>query len=168
MNLDDILNGTRVFVDANIIIYMLGRRSAQCRSFLTRCDTSALEGWINTAIVAEVAHRRMMQEAQFRQLVASNPARMLAHRQDFVRQLTTYADEVRNLLGGGLTVETIRPEDFFVGLELQKQHGLLTNDALNLAVARRLGINEIATADTNFDHIQGLIVYKPDDLVGFA
>jgi len=43
--------------------------------------------------------------------------------------------------------------------------GLLNNGALNLAVARRLGIDEIATADTNFGHIQGLIVHKPDDLL---
>ena len=31
-------------------------------------------------------------------------------------------------------------------------------------VARRLGIQEIATTDSNFDHIQGFIVYKPRDL----
>ena len=164
MNLDDILNGSRVFVDANIIIYMLGRKSVQCRSFLTRCDAHAIEGWINTSVVAEVAHRRMMHEAQFRQLVGSNPARALAQKRELVRQLSVYAGEVRNLLGGGLEVETIRPDDFFTALELQKQHGLLTNDALNLAVARRLGLNEVVTADSNFDYIQGLIVYKPDDL----
>jgi predicted nucleic acid-binding protein len=165
MSLHDILNSSRVFVDANIIIYMLGRKSIQCRSFLTRCDAGAIEGWISTSIVGEVAHRRMMHEAQSRQLIGSNPARALARRREFVRQLTAYADEARNLLGGGLVVETIRPDDFFVALELQKQHGLLTNDAINLAVARRLGINEIVTAAANFDHIQGLIVHKPDDLV---
>ncbi len=165
MNLDDILNGSRVFVDANIIIYALGRKSVRCRSFLTRCDSGAIEGWITTSVVAEVGHRRMMHEAQSRQLIGSNPARALAQNRKLIPQLTAYADEVRNLLGGGLQVETVRPEDFFVALELQKQHSLLTNDALNLAVARRLGVNEIATADTNFDLIQGAIVYKPEDLV---
>jgi len=165
MNLDGVLDGSRVFVDANIIIYMLGRKSVQCRSFLTRCDDGAIEGWISTSVVAEVGHRRMMHEAQSRQLIGSNPARALAQRREFVRQLTAYADEVRNLLGGGLAVETVRPDDFFVALELQKQHGLLTIDSINLAVARRLGINEIATADTNFEHIQGVIVHRPDDLV---
>jgi predicted nucleic acid-binding protein len=48
--------------------------------------------------------------------------------------------------------------------ELQRQHGLLTNDSLNLAVAHRLGINELATADSNFDLVQGIIVYKPADI----
>lgn len=50
------------------------------------------------------------------------------------------------------------------GFELQSQHGLLTNDALNLAVIKRLGLQEIATADSNFDHVPGLIVYRPSDL----
>jgi predicted nucleic acid-binding protein len=168
MNLDDILNGSRVFVDANIIIYMLGRKSVQCRRFLMRCDSHAIEGWITTSVVAEVGHRRMMHEAQARQLISSNPARALAQKREIVRQLSIYAEEIRNLLGGGLMVETVRPDDFFVALELQKQHGLLTNDALNIATARRLGINEIATADAHFDRIQGIIVYKPDDLVGLT
>ena len=47
---------------------------------------------------------------------------------------------------------------------LQKLHGFLTIDSINLAVARRLGITEIATADTRFDAVQGLIIYKPQDI----
>lgn len=164
MNLDDVANGSRLLVDANIIIYMLGRRSVQCRSFLARCESGAIEGWITTTVVAEVGHRRMMQEAQSRGLVSSNPARALGQNRKLVPQLSTYAAEVRNLLGGGLEVETVRSEDFSLGLELQKQHGLLTVDSINLAVAKRIGMNEIATAYSHFDHIQGLIVYKPDDL----
>ena len=40
----------------------------------------------------------------------------------------------------------------------------MTNDSLILAVTRRLGLTEIATADSHFDPIAGLSVYKPDDL----
>lgn len=164
MNLDDIPGGSRVFVDANIIIYMLAGKSLQCRGLLERCERGEIEGSISTLVVAEVAHRRMMQEAQSRQLTSSNPARALSQRPELVRQLSIYQDEVRNLLGGGLSVETVSSEDFFVALELQKRHGLLTNDSLNLAVARRLAIDEIATADANFDQINGIVVYKAEDL----
>jgi predicted nucleic acid-binding protein len=164
MNLDEIPQGSRIFIDSNIIVYVLGGRSSQCRGFLERCERNEIEGWISTLVVAEVAHRRMMQEAQSRQLAGSNPARALSQRPELVRQLSVYASDVRNLLGGGLSVETLRSEDFFVALELQKQHGLLTNDSLNLAVARRLAIAGIATADSNFDQINGIVVYKPEDL----
>ena len=107
----------------------------------------------------------MTQEAQQRGLTGGNPSRLLAAKPELVRQLSVYAQDVRDLLDGGLTVETVRPEDFLVALEIQEQHGLLTNDALNLAVAKRLGIHEIATADKSFDEVQGVIVYRPEDLL---
>jgi predicted nucleic acid-binding protein len=33
-----------------------------------------------------------------------------------------------------------------------------------LAVAKRLGICEIATADAAFDNVPGVIIYKPEDI----
>jgi predicted nucleic acid-binding protein len=165
MNLEDILNGSRVFVDANIILYALDHKSPSCRRFLGRCEGGALDGVITTVTLAEVTHRRMVEEARSNGLAGSNPARALARRPDLIRQLHIYAEDARDLLAGELNIETVRGEDFYVALELQKQHGLLTNDSLNLAVAKRLGIQEIVTADTSFDAIQGLIVYKPQDII---
>ena len=57
---------------------------------------------------------------------------------------------------------------FAMALELQRQFGLLTIDSINLAIVRRLGVKDIATADTAFDHIHGLIVYKPEDIPGLS
>lgn len=164
MNLEDVLNGSRVFVDANIILYALDHKSPSCRQFLARCQSRAVEGFVTTITIAEVAHRRMVEEARANGLAGSNPARALARRPDLIRQLRVYAEDVRDLLGGELNVDAVRPEDFYVALELQKQHGLLTNDSLNLAAAKRLGIQEVATADANFDAVQGVIVYKPGDI----
>ena len=107
----------------------------------------------------------MMQEAQAAGRAAANPSKALTQKPEIVRQLSVYADDVRALLGGELTLSESETADFAVALELQRQFGLLTIDSINLAIARRLGIKEIATADSNFDRIQGLIVYKPDDLI---
>jgi predicted nucleic acid-binding protein len=164
MNLEDIPNGSRIFVDANIILYALDQKSPSCRRFLARCEAGAIDGIISTITIAEVAHRRMVEEARANGLAGSNPARALARRPDLVRQLRVYAEDVRDLLAGDLTIETVQTEDFEAALELQRKHGLLTNDSLNLAVAKRLGVQGIATADANFDAIQGLIVYKPQEI----
>lgn len=164
MNLEDIRNGSRVSIDANVILYALDHKSPSCRRFLARCESRAVEGVITTVTLAEIAHRRMIEEARANGLTGSNPARALGRRPELVRQLRVYAQDVRDLLGGELHVEVVRTEDFFVALELQKQHGLLTNDSLNLAAVQRLGIQEIATADGNFDNVQGVIVYKPADI----
>lgn len=163
-NLEEIRGGSRVLVDANVILYGIRRTSPQCRNFLVRCDSGAIEGFVTTIVIAEVAHRRMMEEAQAKAYAGPSLSRSLAQHPDIVRQLTAYAEDVRDLLDGGLFVENTQAEDFYLSLELQRQFGLPTNDSLNLAVARRLGINEIATADRAFDSAQGFIVYKPGDI----
>jgi predicted nucleic acid-binding protein len=165
MNLLDIVNGTSVFIDANIFVYAVERRSPQCRQLLERCDSEAVHAFSSVFALGEVCHRRMMNEAREAGLISGgNPSRQLAEKRNVVPQLSIYADNVRSLLDSTITFEPVHPDDFYVALELQKQHGLLTNDSLNLAVAKRLGIQGIVTADANFDHVQGLIVYKPSDL----
>jgi len=64
-----------------------------------------------------------------------------------VRQLSAYAESLRDLLDSSLIVAESHAQDFLVALELQKQHGLLTNDSLNLAIARRHGIKDVVTAE---------------------
>ena len=49
-------------------------------------------------------------------------------------------------------------------MNLQRQYGLLTNDALFLAVAMRLRVTAIVSADAVFKDVQGIIHYSPDDL----
>ena len=156
--------GVRILVDANILLYALARQSEQCRAFLGRCASGEVEGWVTTTVVAEVGHRRMMMEAQAAGLVRAHPAKELGRKPEAVRKLTVSAEEVRALLGGGLRVEPVLPGDFLPALELQQSHGLLTNDSLNLAAARRLGLKNVATADPQFDRIPGLSLYRPEDV----
>jgi hypothetical protein len=73
-------------------------------------------------------------------------------------------EDVRALLSGELTFVETEKTDFAVGLEIQRQFGPLTIDSVNLAVARRCGINEIAAAVASFDQVPGLIVCKPSDV----
>jgi len=164
MNLSEISDGARVLIDANILLYALRAGSTECRNLLSRCDSGAVEGWITTTIVAEFSHRRMIQEAQSLGLVTSNPARSLSEKPAMIRQLSRYAADVRDLLGGGLNIEPLGADDFHLALEFQRQFGILTNDSLNLAVGRRLGLSEIASADRGFDAAKGFVVYKPSDL----
>ncbi|MEI6782311.1 MAG: type II toxin-antitoxin system VapC family toxin [Verrucomicrobiota bacterium] len=164
MSLDAIPAGARVLVDANILIYAKRGMSAQCRRFLERCAQRKISGVLTTIVVAEFCHRRMMQEAQSRGLSGSNPAKALSQNPALVRQLTQYRQDIEDLLGGELAVLAIEEADFAHALELQRQHGLLTNDSLNLASALRAGVNLLATADPQFDSIPGITVFTPDDL----
>jgi predicted nucleic acid-binding protein len=61
----------------------------------------------------------------------------------------------------------------FLGLSLsavetsagvRKQHGLLTNDSILVAVMKELGMNKLVTLDHDFDRVDWLLVYKPTDV----
>lgn len=165
MNLTDIRSGARLFVDTNILIYARRGNSPQCRALLNRCQGKAVQGVITPFVVAEFCHRRMMQEVQASGFAASNPAKTLSEKPELVRNLSVYAEDTRALLSGELELAATHPEDFIEALFFQKMHGLLTIDSINLAVARRLGLTEVVSADKSFDSVQGLIVYRPDDII---
>jgi predicted nucleic acid-binding protein len=164
MSLDTIPPGAQVLIDANIFIYAKCGLSAQCRRLLERCVQHDLNGVLTTVVVAEVCHRRMMQEAQSRGLSGPNPANALAQNPALVRQLTQYRQDVDDTLAGELLVLAVEGADFAKATALQRSHGLLTNDSLSLAAGLRNGVNLVATADPQFDSIPGVTIFKPDDL----
>lgn len=161
---DRIPDGSRVLVDANILLYAVTGRSEESVRLLRRCAEGGVEGVLTTVILGEFNHRRMLQEAQALGLASSNPARALAERRELVRRLGRYAVEVRDLLDGGLRVEPVLTEDFPVALELQRTLQVLTNDSLNLAAAARLGIGLCATADRTLRAPRGIVLHHPSDL----
>jgi predicted nucleic acid-binding protein len=44
----------------------------------------------------------------------------------------------------------------------------MTNDALLIAMAERLRIQAIASADEHFKGVRGILLYSPDDLLETA
>ncbi|MCI0335213.1 MAG: type II toxin-antitoxin system VapC family toxin [Planctomycetes bacterium] len=45
--------------------------------------------------------------------------------------------------------------------DLSRQHGLLTNDALVVAVMHAHGLTDLASNDADFDRVPGLMRYAP-------
>jgi predicted nucleic acid-binding protein len=164
MTLRDIVNGTTVLIDASVLLYARNRRSPQCRELLSRCEQGAVNGVITLSTLEEFSHRCLVQEAVGNGLAAIDPVRTLAADPKLVCQLNACADSVRDLLDCSLVIAESHSQDFHVALELQKQFGLLIHDALNLAVARRHTIKNIAIVSCSFDQVPGLILYKPEEI----
>lgn len=72
---------------------------------------------------------------------------------------------MHEFLGIGFRLESVTHLDFVESLSIQRKLGLLTNDSLLLAVARRLNCANIASADKAFQGLRGFSVYTPSDLV---
>lgn len=166
MNLLQIQSEQQVIIDANIFIYANQSASNQCVKLLERCSNNEIYGILPVHILAEVMHVLMLAEARDLGLVkGANPAKQLSENPRKIRSLNRYESLVRDLLAIGLQLESLQREDFLTAMNLQREHGLLTNDALFLAVALRLRITSVISADSAFKNIQGIIQYSPDDLI---
>ncbi len=154
-----------VVIDANIILYAVQQASQQCKRLLLRYADDDVRGLLPTHILAEVVHRLMIAEARDNGWVKGpNPARQLAAKPDLVKRLFRYEELVQDILTIGFQIEPVREEDFLDAMMMQRRFGLLTDDALSVAITRRLGVKVFASADKALTQVQGLHVYAPDDL----
>lgn len=163
--LSSIRAGAWVAIDTNILVYANQRRSPECLEFLKRCAGGELQGVVPMPMVAELVHALMLIEVRENNWIErANAARALAERPDLVCRLTRYEIQTREFFGVGLRVEPVGAGDILEALRIQKEAGLLTNDALLLAAARRLGCEAVASADRAIARAPGFSVYGPNDL----
>ena len=160
MNLLNIPAEQPVIIDANIFIYANQKASAQCVKLLERCANNEVFGILPSHILAEVMHVLMLAEAKDIGIIkGSNPARQLTENPQKVKSLNRYESLIRDLLAIGLQLEPLQREDFITAMSLQRQYGLLTNDALFMAIATRLRVTAIVSADSVLGNVQGIIHY---------
>ena len=165
MTLADLREGDSVFIDANIFIYHSGGRSVECKTLLERCARRELLGYTSTPVLAEVLHRLMVAEAVQKRLVPVKTAvKKLRGNPDLVRQLSQYHEDVSKIRQMNLVILSFTLEILSASEEVRKNDGLLTNDSLVVACMRERGLTKLATANSDFDRVSGIKVYKPTDL----
>jgi predicted nucleic acid-binding protein len=165
LTLEQLEPGTRVFVDSSILLYHSFRKSDQCRRFLGRCERHDCFAITSVVVLLEVTHRLMAAEAVAAGLVPRRQAvRSLQERPDVVRQLRVYGVQATEIATFGIE---ILPADLGVCLrasEFRERFGLLTNDSVIAATMRDVGVTAIATADRDFERVEGIQVFRPSDL----
>ncbi len=165
MTLDQVLPGSRVFIDSTIFIYHFTGASADCRRFLERCERGDLKGITSTVVLAEVAHRLMMIEAVARGLLpAGNVARKLRTRPDVVTGLETYREQVERIPLMGVAILPLDVKSLLHSHDVRKKYKLLVNDSLVAATATLAGLSSLATADSDFRRVAELETHEPADL----
>ena len=165
MKLGEIESGDLVVIDANILVYANQQKSQECIQLLGRCARGEVSAVVPMPMVAELMHTLMLIEARENGWIdRANPARVLSEKREFVQRLTNYEKQMRQFFGIGLRLEGVVTVDFIEALSVQREFGLLTNDSLLVAVARRLSCDSIASADGAFQKLRGFLVYAPEDL----
>ena len=165
LTLADIPAGVALFLDANVLVYHFAPHPVlqlPCQRLLERCTSGELVGYTSAHVLTNVAHRIMTLEAVDRfGWPTAGIARRLLRRPDDVRQLTRFRQVVDEIPGFGIQVLPITMRLISAAAAISQQHGLLSGDALVVAVMREHGLVHLASHDADFDRVPGLTRYSP-------
>jgi predicted nucleic acid-binding protein len=154
-----------VFIDANIFIYHFTGLSQECSGFLERCERGELWGITAVHILLEVLHRLMMIEAVAKGLVTpGNVAKKLREKPDVVNQLADYQAQTETILEMGIEVVELTADVLKISSPYRRRNGLLVNDSLTVALMISEGILNLATTDQDFQRVEELQIFCPQDL----
>jgi predicted nucleic acid-binding protein len=165
MKLEDLSDGARVFVDANILIYHFSGISVECRAFLQRCESKQVDAFTGVHILLEVTHRLMVLEALHKGLItAGQPARKLKEQPAIIKSLQEYNRSVQQIPRMGIRVRPLTSALVRASEAVRVQEGLMTNDSVTVALMRTMGLTDVATFDADLDNVLQLRVYQPGDI----
>ena len=164
MSLAAIPSGEAVFVDANVLVYHFTPHPVfgqGCSGLLARIESGDVIGYSSTRTLGEVAHRLMLFEASMVFGWPSKIVERLKRQPSALQQLTRFRSAVDDTLQSQLQVLAVQPQWIGAAAGISQQHGLLSNDALIVAVMRQHGLVNIASGDTDFDRVAGITRFGP-------
>jgi predicted nucleic acid-binding protein len=165
MTFANLAAGDAVFVDANTLTYHFephARWGAACTQLLLRIENQQLMGYTSSHVVSEVCHRLMTIEAhQVLGWKVAGIGNRLRTNPGEVRKLGLFRSSIEKLLQGRLQILPATPALLAAAVVLAQQVGLLTNDALIVAIMQAHGLSKIASNDSDFDRVPGLTRYAP-------
>ena len=162
----EIPSGSTCVLDTNVLLYAHQKASPAATLVLRRCAAADVIGILPSAVWEELCHRLMVAEALATgRVTGPNPTRRLAEHPEIVRGLTAYRESLAELSAIGLRFEPVRREDVLLhAIELQKRHGLLTNDSIIVACAIRLGADYLVTSDGGLAALTAIRIAFLDDI----
>jgi predicted nucleic acid-binding protein len=157
--------GAAVFLDANIFVYHFGPHATfapVCTDLLERINRQELQGFTCARVLSDVAHRLMTLEA-CAVLKRSFPGigSYLKKHPAAVQQLSRFRQAILDIPGFGVRLLPTPTPVVETATALSIEHGLLSGDALIVAVMQTHGLSDLASADTDFDRVPGITRYWP-------
>lgn len=133
-----------------------------CRQLVDRIENQDLLGFTSTHTLGEVAHQLMIAEAlTLPGWSAGKVKKRLLQQPATLQTLVGFRTAVETVLRSRITVLTIAPALLGSAATISQQCGLLTNDALIVALMQANGLTRIASHDTDFDRVPGITRYAP-------
>jgi len=153
-----------IFVDANIFVYYFQPHAVLgpiCTALIKQIELNELVGFSSTHVLGEVAHRLMTMEASIKFGWQTKIVNRLKRDPSAVQTLVDFRQACQRIPKLGFQMLTIDAPLLDTAAGISQQYGLLTNDALVVAVMQANGLTNIASHDGDFDRVPGLTRYAP-------
>lgn len=165
MNFSSIASGTSLFVDANVFVYSYAGDQVfgdPCTDLLERIELKDLQGFISASLFSEVAYRLMTLEAcQTLGWSYAGIARQLRRHPAEIQKLQKFRKALDDIAAIGIRILPVSASDVLMAGDLSIQLGLLSGDALILAMMHNNGLMHLASNDADFDRVPGITRYAP-------
>jgi predicted nucleic acid-binding protein len=165
MTLTGIAARASVFVDANTLVYYFVPHPTfgpPCKQFVERITRQEIIAFTSTHVMSDVAHRIMTMEAigKFGWPVKGIAQRLKQHPAE-VQTLLDFRQAVDSVPKLGIQVLAIPPQLISVATIASQKYGLLSGDALVVAIMQANGLSNLASHDADFDRVPGLLRFAP-------
>ena len=165
MNFTSIPTGTSVFLDANVLIYSCADDPTfgdACTDLLERIKLKDLQGFFSASLFSEVAHRLMTLEAcKTLGWTYAGIGRKLRRHPAEIQKLQEFRKALDDIVAIGLHILPVSAQDILLAGDLSIQHGLLSGDALLIAMMQKNGLTQLASNDADFDHVASITRFGP-------
>jgi predicted nucleic acid-binding protein len=157
--------GTSVFVDANVFVYSCFEDpgfGAACTDLLERIKLNDLQGFISSCVFSDIAHRLMTLEAcKTLNWSYTGIARQLRRHPAEIQKLHEFRTALDDIVAIGVHILPVSAQDVLSAGDLSIRHGLLSGDALILAMMQSHGLTQLASHDDDFDRVPGITRFGP-------
>lgn len=165
MNFTDVPAGESLFIDANVFVYNFGPDPTfgpPSRDLLGRIEQGDAKGYVSAHVLNEVAYRLMTLEAcqTFGWPYSGIGQRLRRHHPE-IRKLQRFRQALDEIAAIGVQVLPVSGQHVLLAGDLSRAHGLLSGDALILAVMQSHGLAALASSDADFDRVPGITRYAP-------
>jgi predicted nucleic acid-binding protein len=165
MNLNAIPAGASVFLDSNILVYASAADPVfgpPIKLLLKRIEDGDVKAYISTHGFSEIAHRRMTLEAcQTFGWAYAGIARRLRRHPAEVQKLQEFRKALDDIVAIGIHILPVHAQNILSAGDVSLQYGLLSSDALLVALMQTNGLTLLASNDADFDRVPSITRFAP-------
>lgn len=165
MTFADLAANDHIFLDANTLVYHFASHQVfgpAANQLMTRIENQEFVGYTSTHMLSETAHRLMMIEAAALPGWKQTKVKLrLLQQPSALQNLSLFRSAIETVLQSRIQTLAIAPSLIAYAAVISQQTGLLSNDALTVAVMHARGLTQLASNDPDFDRVLGITRYAP-------